>query len=72
MDGFFGKKQYAAKTAKRFIRKLAGLLCLECSTWHKFLISLLIVSITDHLRRRILSLKLMSLFFIFFLIPVIK
>ncbi len=37
IDGFFGKKEYAAIPETKFVTKLQQLLCLECSIWHIFL-----------------------------------
>lgn len=37
IDGFLGKKEYAAMPDTRFTTKLQQLLCLECSIWHIFL-----------------------------------
>ena len=37
IDGFFGKKEYAAIPETKFITKLQQLLCLVYSIWHIFL-----------------------------------
>ena len=55
MDGFFGKKQYAAKAASVLTTKFSTLLCLECSTWAMFFNSSLTVSMMALFLSRSLS-----------------
>ena len=49
----------------KFIKKLQGLLCLECSIWEMFFNWSFIVSIIDLFLSKILSCKFIILFFIF-------
>ena len=70
--GFLGKKQYATIADNILVIKLEKLLCLECSIWHMFFNSSFTVSITDLFLSNILSCNSISVFFILFLIPVIK
>ena len=60
---FLGKKLYAINHPIRFVKKNPIDLCLECSTWHIFFSSSFTVSITERLRRLILSHILIKLFF---------
>ena len=70
IDGFLGKKEYAAMPDTRFTTKLQQLLCLECSIWHIFLRKSLTDSITARFLRSILSessirLLVLEFFFLF-------
>ncbi len=55
MEGFFGKKQYAAIALRALVMKFANDLCLECSIWAIFFNSSLTDSTTALFRSIILS-----------------
>lgn len=55
IDGFLGKKEYAAMPETRFTMKLQQLLCLECSIWHIFLRKPFTDSVTARFLMSILS-----------------
>lgn len=57
MDGFWSKKEYAARPAIRLTTKLQLLLCLECSIWQVFFRKLFTDSITARFLNRSLSVK---------------
>ena len=61
IDGFLGKKEYAAIPETKFTKKLQQLLCLECSIWHIFLRKSFTDSITARFLRSILSESLIRL-----------
>lgn len=67
IEGFFGKKQYAAMALKVLVMKLADDWCLKCSIWAMFLS----LSFTDStkilLRNIILSMTGISEYFMLFL-----
>ena len=66
IDGFLGKKEYAAIPETKFTKKLQQLLCLECSIWHIFLRKSIIDSITARFLKSILSESSRILFFLAF------
>ncbi len=57
MDGFLGKKEYAARPATRLTTKLQPLLCLECSIWQVFFRKSFTDSITACFLSRSLSVR---------------
>src|SRR5690606_413376 len=64
MAGFFGKKLYAISPESRFVIKFPKERCRECSTWHMFFNSSLMVSMTDLFLSMILSFISIRQFFI--------
>ena len=57
MDGFFSKKEYAARPATKLTTKLHLFLCLECSIWQVFFKKSFTDSITARFRSRSLSVR---------------
>ena len=72
MEGFFGKKQYAAKAASVLTTKFSTLLCLECSTRAMFFNSSLTISMMALFLSRILSDTLIKAPFMLFFSLVIS
>ena len=72
MASFLGSKLYAMSPASRLVAKLSTDLCLVCPVWQTFFSSSLTVSISERFLNNILSCRLMSEFFMFFLILVTR
>ena len=72
ISSFLGSRLYAMSPACRLVAKLLTERCLVCSIWQTFFSSSLTVSMTERFLSIILSCRLISEFFMFFLIFVIR